>query len=474
MSTIKNLLSFVVPVKDEEKTIRELFDRIAHEVTALERNFEIIFIDDGSTDSSWEVIQTLATENPGKIVAFRFRRNCGKADALATGFEAARGEIVFTLDADLQDDPKEIPRFIAKLDEGFDIVSGWKQTRHDPWHKVLPSRVFNRMLSRVNGVSLHDHNCGFKCYRAEVIKSVSLYGEMHRMIPSLGSIKGYRSSEIAVQHHPRLHGQSKYGVKRFLRGFMDMQTVYFLKNFRERPLHLFGGLALTAFVLAALFFTVGFVPGLTVRMSTRLTIIAEGLAASSLPLMALGFLAELVVHGRVEKERRPVISETLKKSGVKQDNPDNVIAMTLPPMPDLQEMTTHPSGKPVILIADDQPRMRELMRLQLEDVGVQVDEAGDGNEAIAKMTDYTAVVLLDLDMPGKGGLECLTHIKKYRSDVQVIIVSANEEVMTAVRVMKLGALDYVSKPFNGEQLVKAVRKALQVRGHHAELLQHTA
>ena len=468
----RNLLSFVIPVKDEAESIRELFDRIAVQVDGLEYSFEVIFIDDGSTDESWHIIQALVDEHPDAVVAFRFRRNCGKADALATGFDTARGEIVFTMDADLQDDPQEIPRFIEKLNEGFDIVSGWKKSRHDPWHKVLPSRVFNKMLSFVNGVALHDHNCGFKCYRAEVIKSVNLYGEMHRMIPSLGSIKGYRSSEIVVQHHPRVHGQSKYGVRRFLRGFMDMQTVYFLKNFRERPLHLFGGLALTAFMLAGLFLLAGFMPGLTAMMSTRLTIIGEGLAATSLPLMALGFLAELIVHGRVEKERRPIIAETLRGSRCASEMADgNIVSLPFHPVAVPNAAFAEP---PLILIAEDLAQYRQLMRSLLEDAGWRVEEAVDGIEAIAMLKERTAVMLLDLEMPGRSGMDCLLHLKKYRADIKVIVVSGNQEVMTAVSAMRLGAFDYVSKPFRAEQIVGAVRQALKMHGLIGELNSQTA
>jgi len=233
-----NLLSIVIPVLNEEESLRELYRSIEEQVLRTGYDFEVIFIDDGSTDTSWSVISDLITKTSGKVQGVRFRRNFGKARALSTGFEMAKGEIVFTMDADLQDDPKEIPHFIEKLRQGYDIVSGWKKVRNDPWHKVLPSRVFNKLLSTLVGVELHDHNCGFKCYRKEVVKSLNLYGEMHRMVPSLASINGFRSTEIVVQHHARQFGQSKYGVKRFARGFLDMLTVTFLKNYRERPLHL--------------------------------------------------------------------------------------------------------------------------------------------------------------------------------------------------------------------------------------------
>ena len=202
-------LSFVIPLKDEAPTLGELFEKIAEHASAQTSLWEVIFVDDGSTDNSWEVIQGLAAENPDRIKAIRFRRSMGKGDALAAGWQECSGDFVFTMDADLQDDPAEIPNFLKKMEEGWDIVSGWKRRRHDPWHKVLPSRIFNLMLSRVNKVKLHDHNCGFKCYRREVVQAIPMYGEMHRMVPSLAAIHGYRTTEIPVQHHPRVHGRSK-------------------------------------------------------------------------------------------------------------------------------------------------------------------------------------------------------------------------------------------------------------------------
>jgi dolichol-phosphate mannosyltransferase len=287
------LVSFVVPVKDEEETIGELFRRIAESLTELGRKFEVLFVDDGSVDGSWHAIRALAGSH-AEVRGIRFRRNLGKAAALSAGFKAARGDVVFTLDADLQDDPKEIGRFLAKLDEGYDIVSGWKQVRHDPWHKVLPSRVFNGMLSRVSKTHLHDHNCGFKCYRAQVIKEVVLYGEMHRMIPALSTIRGFRSTEIVVTHHPRRFGRSKYGVKRFLRGFMDMLTVGFLQDYRERPLHLMGGSAATCALLGLM--SIGVALFAAPRFELLLGMFGAGLIAGAIALMGLGFLAELVVH----------------------------------------------------------------------------------------------------------------------------------------------------------------------------------
>lgn len=236
--------SFVVPLKDEEATIVELYDRIAAEMTDAD-TFEVIFIDDGSGDDSWSVIQGLVKAHPSRVRGIRFRRNSGKAAALTAGFRAARGGVIFTLDADLQDDPKEIRRFLDKIAEGYDLVSGWKKVRHDPWHKVLPSRVFNRMLSRCSGVHLHDHNCGFKCYRAEVAKGMTLFGELHRMVPAIAAMNGFRVAEIVVDHHARKHGVSKYGFERYLRGFTDMLVMGFMRKYRDRPSHFIAGIAAT-------------------------------------------------------------------------------------------------------------------------------------------------------------------------------------------------------------------------------------
>ncbi len=198
-------------------------------------------MDDGSRDGSWSVLSNLAASDP-RVRAIRFRRNFGKAAALTAGFAAARGERIFTLDADLQDDPAEIPRFLERLDEGYDVVSGWKKTRHDPWHKVIPSRIFNGMVSRLTGCRLHDHNCGFKLYRREVVREVGIYGELHRFVPVLAHARGFRVGEIEVHHRPRKHGSSKYGFSRFLKGFLDLLTVRFLTRFRQRPLHILGAL----------------------------------------------------------------------------------------------------------------------------------------------------------------------------------------------------------------------------------------
>jgi dolichol-phosphate mannosyltransferase len=244
------MLSLVIPVFNETGSLRQLHAEITTTVEPLAEPVETIFVDDGSRDGSWEVIKAIQAADP-RVAAIRFRRNFGKAAALSAGFAAARGEIVFTLDADLQDDPHEIPRFLEKMAEGYDVVSGWKKVRHDPWHKTLPSKAFNWMVGWLTGVRLHDHNCGFKCYRREVFDAIDLYGEFHRFLPVLAEARGFRVGEIAVNHRPRLHGQSKYGWRRFARGFLDLLTVKFLTGFNHRPQHLLGGVGLLSFAVGA-------------------------------------------------------------------------------------------------------------------------------------------------------------------------------------------------------------------------------
>ncbi len=242
-------VSFVIPVLDESESLNALHTAIAEVCQTEQIERQIIFVDDGSNDDSWQVIEAIAATDPS-VCAIKLRRNFGKAAALSAGFEVAKNEIVITMDADLQDDPKEIPRFLDQLDMQKDVVSGWKRVRHDPWHKVLPSRVFNWLVSRMTGVHLHDHNCGFKAYRREIFDEVKLYGELHRFVPVLSAAKGWRVGEIEVEHHARKFGRSKYGVSRLIKGFLDLMTIYFLTGYSRRPLHLIG-------TAGMLFFTFG-------------------------------------------------------------------------------------------------------------------------------------------------------------------------------------------------------------------------
>ncbi len=240
------LLSIVIPVYNEEQSLAELLTRINEVAEREHYQTSVLFVDDGSSDQSWAVIERLSQHHT-HVRGLKLRRNFGKAAALAAAFERVEGDYVITMDADLQDDPQEIPHLLAKLSEGYDVVSGWKQVRHDPWHKVLPSRLFNGMISWLTGVRLHDHNCGLKAYRREVLDEVHLYGEMHRFVPVLAASKGFRVAEIVIQHHPRKHGVSKYGVERFVKGFLDLLTVYFLTGYGNRPQHLLGSIGLGSF-----------------------------------------------------------------------------------------------------------------------------------------------------------------------------------------------------------------------------------
>ena len=288
-------ISFVVPAMNEELTLVDLVEGIFENVVSPE-HVEVIFIDDGSSDSTWDVIQSLSDVYPQQVHGLRFRSNRGKAAALQAGFQAAVGEIIFTMDADLQDDPKEISRFLMKIAEGYDLVSGWKAVRHDPWHKVLPSRIFNRMLSRFSGVLLHDHNCGFKCYRSEVAKSVQLFGELHRMIPSLAGMQGFKVTEIVVEHHARQFGTSKYGIERFIRGFSDMVTIGFLRVYRERPSHFANACAVGYFGVAMLVAILALLIGLTTTSGVVCLMTAIGLLAMGGACVLAGLFSELLIR----------------------------------------------------------------------------------------------------------------------------------------------------------------------------------
>ncbi|SFH86915.1 glycosyltransferase family 2 protein [Planctomicrobium piriforme] len=244
------MLSIVIPVLNEEESLLELHRQIRAVAESHALDVEMVFIDDGSTDGSWKLIQQLA-EDDEHVFGIRFRRNFGKAAALTAGLNAIRGDVVMTMDADLQDDPQEIPRFLAKLEEGYDVVNGWKERRLDPWHKVYPSKVFNAMVGSLSGLKLHDHNCGIKIFRAQVARELRLYGELHRFIPVLAHARGFKVAELGVHHRPRQFGYSKYGIKRFLRGFLDLLTVTFLTTFGQRPLHLLGGIGLFFFGVGA-------------------------------------------------------------------------------------------------------------------------------------------------------------------------------------------------------------------------------
>ena len=248
---VSRVISIVVPVLNEDESLESLHAEIDAVASSESLELEIIVIDDGSHDRSWAVISELAMKDD-RVRGIRFRKNFGKAAALDAGFRAARGSFVMTLDADLQDDPREIPRLLEKMEEGFDVVSGWKKIRHDPWNKIIPSRIFNWLVRRTTGLRLHDINCGMKCYRQEVLREVHLYGGMHRFVPVLAASRGFRVGEIAISHRPRKYGKTKYGSKRLLKGLLDLITVLFLTGYGHRPQHLLGAVGLISFVLGGL------------------------------------------------------------------------------------------------------------------------------------------------------------------------------------------------------------------------------
>jgi dolichol-phosphate mannosyltransferase len=315
------LLSLVIPVYNERESLTALLGEVTEVSYGLDVRVEVIFVDDGSTDGSWDMIRGLSATND-RVRGIRFRRNFGKAAALQAGFDAARGGVVMTLDADLQDDPHEIPNFLAAIRGGLDMVTGWKKVRLDPWHKVFPSRVFNRLVSWTTGVRLHDHNCGFKAYRAEVLREVNLYGEMHRFVPVLAARRGFKVGEIAIHHRPRKFGRSKYGWQRFVKGLLDLGTVHFLTKFGRRPGHLLGGYGLgcgCAGVLGLVATVTLFVVGSLFDASAASVFaacvlgIAVSFAAFFLAgqLLVSGLLAELVVaHKMTEREPFSVLERT--------------------------------------------------------------------------------------------------------------------------------------------------------------------
>jgi glycosyltransferase involved in cell wall biosynthesis len=238
------LLSVVVPVYCEQDSLAELHAQLSDVLDALGLRYEILFVDDGSTDASFAVLSGLAARDDGSTKVVRLATNSGKAAALNVGFRLAQGDVVITMDADLQDDPAEIPRMLEKIDEGFDLVSGWKSVRHDPWHKTLPSRIFNRVVRWTCRIPLHDVNCGFKAYTRRTIVGLSLYGELHRFVPVIAASAGARITEIAVRHRPRIHGRSKYGLGRLPKGLLDLLTVLLTTRFLSRPMHFFGWIGL--------------------------------------------------------------------------------------------------------------------------------------------------------------------------------------------------------------------------------------
>jgi glycosyltransferase involved in cell wall biosynthesis len=298
-------VSVVVPAYNEEGTIKEL----AHRVLAVfEQNAysgEIIFVNDGSTDATTEYCEDLVKEH-GNIHHIHFHRNKGKAAGLQAGFDAAKGDYVITMDADLQDDPDEIPALIAKLKDGWDIVSGWKKKRHDPITKRWPSKLFNWAARVMSGIKIHDFNCGLKGYRNEVTKEVKLYGEMHRWIPVLAKVEGFKTTEIIVKHHPRTSGVSKYGFSRTFKGFFDFMTIFFLSRFTLRPMHFFGffGLlsATAGVVVEAIVLYYKFALNESFQSHMAMLILGVLLIVLGVQLFSIGLIGEMLVYQSKKKK----------------------------------------------------------------------------------------------------------------------------------------------------------------------------
>jgi glycosyltransferase involved in cell wall biosynthesis len=294
-------ISVVIPVYNEKDSLTTLHKNIVEQVR--QYSYELIFIDDGSDDGTKEILKTLK-EIDENVRVFSLRKNMGKSMALDIGFQNVRGKIIITMDADLQDDPIEIPRFIKKINEGSDIVSGWKKNREDPLEKSLPSKLFNKTLAVMSGIKLHDFNCGFKAYRKEVVKALKIYGEMHRFIPVLASEYGFVTTEITIKHHKRPYGKSKYGVERYFRGFFDFLTLYFLIHYSRKPLHFIGTASMftlfAAFVLIVYTGIMKFGYGQTgVRPALFLGLF---FLSTAIQIFMTGFLAELLLNNFQKKK----------------------------------------------------------------------------------------------------------------------------------------------------------------------------
>lgn len=308
------MLSFVIPAKNEEASIASLYEEIKSVLIKIKTPYEIIFIDDGSTDSTFEKFKKLHRKDK-RVKLIRLRGNFGKSVALRVGFNATLGDIIFTMDADLQDDPKEIPNFLKKLDEGYDLISGWKKERNDPQlQKVIPSRIINSLTRFLTGVPIHDTNCGFKAYRRIVTENLSLYGELYRFIPVIAYRQNFKVGEVEVLHRKRLHGKTKYGWERGIKGILDLLTIIFLTGFIRRPGHFFGSLGIGSFFL-------GFLIGLYIaylRITTGsiqshhpLLFLGMLLMIIGVQLISTGLLAEMLVYSRGKLDYTPAIKETL-------------------------------------------------------------------------------------------------------------------------------------------------------------------
>lgn len=303
-------VTVLVPLFNEEESLKPLYNEIKKSVKGISRDYEIIFVDDGSTDRSLAVIKEL-NRFDNKIRYFSFRTNYGKSAALQVGFKHATGDVVITMDADLQDDPAEIPSLLEKLEEGYDLVSGWKKKRYDPFIKKYSSRFFNAVTRWFSKVKIHDFNCGLKAYRKQVVQAVNVYGELHRYIPVLAGWKGFQISEIVVKHHPRRYGKTKFGISRFFKGFIDLITVIFTVRYSRRPMHLFGFVGLLAALAGVaislwltyekLFYSIGINNRPIFFLGILLIIVG-------VQFFAIGLIGELIVHN-TQDDKEYVVKE---------------------------------------------------------------------------------------------------------------------------------------------------------------------
>jgi glycosyltransferase involved in cell wall biosynthesis len=304
--SVQPLLSVVIPFLDEEPTLAILYQRLIAVLESLDLTFELIFVDDGSTDCSGAVVSEIIAEDE-RVTLVQLRGNFGKSAALRAGFDMCEGDVIITMDADLQDDPQEIPKFLTELEKGYDLISGYKKERMDPWHKVYGSRLFNLAARLISGPSVHDVNCGFKCFRRQVIEEIHIYGELHRCFPILAHWRRFRVGEIEVRHHPRSYGVSKFGASRIFRGLMDLVTVAFLVRYGNRPAHLFGfaglcsaslGLVACCYMSALWFLGRGPIGSRPLLILGVLLIILGG------QFLAFGLLAGLQAH-QVYRTQKP-------------------------------------------------------------------------------------------------------------------------------------------------------------------------
>ena len=313
----KVFISVVIPLLDEEESLPELYDALSNVLRSIEESHEMIFLDDGSTDNSLKVLSNIA-EKDKKVKVVSFQKNYGKAAALSTGFAIAKGKYIFTMDADLQDDPNEIPAILDKLKEGYDLVSGWKKKRFDPISKRIPSKLFNFVISKISGIKLHDFNCGLKGYKKEVVKNVNIHGDLHRYIPVLANEAGFtKISEVQVRHHKRKYGKTKYGFARYFNGFFDLLTVTYVYKYILRPLHFFG-------ILGIFSLFIGF--SVLIYLTILKFVAGEGISERPLlffgilmflmgiQLITTGFLGEMITYSR-KKEEYYIIKEYLNKDG---------------------------------------------------------------------------------------------------------------------------------------------------------------